>query len=223
MQTSSIYERPLRQLLSQLPREAKTFVKEEVDLVKKEVSEKLSESAHNAVLLIVGGVVAYAGLIAVFLGLGLLAGWGFQSLDWPPLAAAAAGVGFVGLAIVISGTVVLMKGLKSFKEGSLVPEKTLETLSPSATHAATDRHADKKEKAEDPRTTDELQAEALYTKSQMEETIEEIGMRLRPSHLKRQMERALMARPQRWAAVLAGSAMVGGFLLKRRLVRRGRA
>ena len=220
-----VTHRPLSQLLSQLPREAKTFVKEEVQLAKKEVSEKLSASMKNAVSLAVGGFIAYAGAIVLLAGLGVLAGMALQKLGWDPALANGVGLGAVGLIVVISGVVMLLKGLSKLKKGSLIPEKALETISPMAAVKLESARAESRaDKSEDPNdseaSSEELQAEAMTSKCRLDETIEEIGDRLNPRNIRRHIEQAILARPERWAAVLAGTAMLGGFLLKRTLFRR---
>ena len=75
--------------------ETKTFIKEEVQLAKTEISENISRMGRNAVGLVAGGFVAYAGLIVFLAGLGLLLGFAFEKLGLqPPLAA------FIGFAII---------------------------------------------------------------------------------------------------------------------------
>lgn len=75
MQTSTAPRTSLRRLFRALTSDAKTFIRQEVQLAKTEIGEKLSEFGRNAAALAIGRFVAYAGLIVFLLSLGcLLAG-----------------------------------------------------------------------------------------------------------------------------------------------------
>src|SRR5437667_3349010 len=82
-------------LIGDLKDETKTFVKEEIQLAKAEISEKISCMGRNAVSLAVGGFVAYAGLIIFLGGLGILLAFAFEKLGLDTALA-----GFIGFAII---------------------------------------------------------------------------------------------------------------------------
>src|SRR6266576_1312194 len=115
-------------LVKEIPRQVKTLIREEVQLAKTELSEKISKLGKNAAGLALGGLVGYAGLI-VFLGaLGLLLAFVFERLGLEPTLAAFVGLGIIGFVVMGTGVVLVLKGLKAFKAQSLAPKRTIETL-----------------------------------------------------------------------------------------------
>src|SRR4051812_36620668 len=59
-------------LFKNLTGEFKTFIRQEVDLAKTEISEKVSMIGKNVASIAIGGFIAYAGLIVLLIGLGWL-------------------------------------------------------------------------------------------------------------------------------------------------------
>ena len=115
----STEEKSLGDLFGELSQETSTLIRQEVQLAKAEMSEKVSEIGKNVAILAVGGFLAYAGLLALIATLILIlaevmAGW---------LAAL-----LVTLVILIIGSVLIMKGLNDLKSINPAPEQTLETL-----------------------------------------------------------------------------------------------
>ena len=68
MESSTLGGNSILGLFKQLARESKIFVREEVQLAKTELSEKLSSKAKSGTKIVVGGFVAYAGLIVFLIG-----------------------------------------------------------------------------------------------------------------------------------------------------------
>src|SRR3954471_6254741 len=97
MRTTALAEKSLFGLLRQLPADAKVFLKDEVQLAKSELGEKVSCLTRNAVSLTIGGVIAYAGAIVLLGALGLLLGRGLQALGLEPELARGTGLGIIGL------------------------------------------------------------------------------------------------------------------------------
>jgi hypothetical protein len=115
-------------LLRDLRDETTTLLKQEVELAKSEMAEKVSKMASNAVQLAVGGFVAYAGGIIVLLGLADLvgtllirAGLDGDTATWLSRA-------LIGLIVAITGVVMLSKAKKAMSAENLVPEKTVASL-----------------------------------------------------------------------------------------------
>lgn len=111
--------RPLGELFAELKQETQTLIKQEMTLVRVELSEKMSKILKDVVSLGVGGVLLYTGALtlvaAIVLGLGQLM----------PLWVSALLVAIVLLAV---GAVLLMKGVKDLKQMKVAPEKTTESL-----------------------------------------------------------------------------------------------
>lgn len=112
-------DRSIAELITRLSRETVTLVRKEVQLAKAEMSQKASRVGKNVGFLVVGGVVAYTGLLAlvaaVILVLGLVI----------PYWLSAAIVGFVIAAI---GAILVVKGANTLRQEDPTPQETVETL-----------------------------------------------------------------------------------------------
>jgi uncharacterized membrane protein YqjE len=112
-------DRSIAELITRLSRETVTLVRKEVQLAKAEMSQKASRVGKNVGFLVVGGVVAYTGLLAlvaaVILVLGLVI----------PYWLSAAIVGFVIAAI---GTILVVKGANTLRQEDPTLRETVETL-----------------------------------------------------------------------------------------------
>src|SRR5689334_4416876 len=115
-------------LFQALTGNTRTFIRQEIQLAKIEISEKISELGHNTVSLAIGGFVAYSGLIVILIGLGWLLGWAFQQAGLAPLFAGFLGLTIIGLIVILVGGAFLFKALKALSKGSLTPQKTIHTL-----------------------------------------------------------------------------------------------
>jgi hypothetical protein len=128
METREQDHRSIGVLLRELAEEARDLVKQEVTLAKTEASEKASLLGRNVGYLAAGGAVAFAGALFILAGLSVLVSWGLAKAGLSEGMAAWLGPGLVGLLVTIVGAVLVMKALKTFKDGSLKPEKTIQTL-----------------------------------------------------------------------------------------------
>ncbi len=112
-------DRSIGELITRLSRETVTLVRKEVQLAKAEMSQKASRVGKNVGFLVVGGVVAYTGLLAlvgaVILVLGLIIPY------W--LSAA-----IVGLVITAIGAILVVKGANTLRQEDPTPRETVETL-----------------------------------------------------------------------------------------------
>jgi hypothetical protein len=203
-------------LIGQLPEQAKAFLKEEVELAKKEISEKIARTARNAVLLVVGGFIAYAGSLLLLAALGFLVGRLYQQNGLEAFMAACAGVGTVGLLVLIIGGIAVLKGMKTLSRESIAPEKTIETLKGSSDVS---RERDIAYGEREPQSSsEEIQDTALASKNEIKETVEEIGERLRPHYMMTQLKRSVREHPLEWTMASMVTAAIGGVLLKRKRV-----
>ena len=129
----------LLELFRDLTEDVKAFARQEVDLARQEMTEKLSCYKRNAISLVVGGVVAYAGLIVLLGGLGMLLSFAFEKWGANPVLANFLGLGIVGLIGILAGVFMVLKGSKAFSNASLAPERTLETIKHIRGEEALDR------------------------------------------------------------------------------------
>ena len=115
-------DRSLGDLLGELATETSTLIRQEIALAKTEIKQDVRDVGKSAGLMAAGGAVAYAGLIVLLFGLGLLLGELFGE-DWTWL-----GVFLVGLAAAAVGYSMLKKHLGTLKQIDPTPERTIQTL-----------------------------------------------------------------------------------------------
>jgi uncharacterized membrane protein len=114
-------ERSIGELFGQLTQDMTLLVRQEVQLARTEMSDKLSRFANNLVAVLTGGFVAYVGGLALVAALIL----GIRDLANISLAVSAL---IVGAILAIVGYVMLQRGLKELKRVDLAPRRTVETL-----------------------------------------------------------------------------------------------
>jgi uncharacterized membrane protein YqjE len=115
----STQDKSLGQLIGDLTREMSTLVRQEVQLAKTEITEKVSSAVRGSALLIVSavfGFVAFEALVAAAI-LALA-----QSLS-APLAAL-----IVGAVLLLIAGVAAIIGLGSLKKGMTPPQQTIDTI-----------------------------------------------------------------------------------------------
>jgi uncharacterized membrane protein len=97
------------------------LVRQEVQLARVEMSDKISRVTTNLVSVGAGGFVAYLG------GLALVAALILAIRDLANISLALSAL-IVGAVLAIIGYVMLQKGLKELKRVDLAPRRTVETL-----------------------------------------------------------------------------------------------
>ena len=120
-------DRSIADLLKELRDESTTLMRQELALVKTEMSEKAAKAARNATYAGVGAVMIYLGvlfgLLAASVGLALAlgqAGLGWHAWWLAPL--------IVGAVVGVIGCAVTAKGVSTLKNQSLFPDKTVRSL-----------------------------------------------------------------------------------------------
>jgi hypothetical protein len=105
-----------------------TLLRQEVQLAKAEVGEKVSSLGRDVAQIAIGGVIAFAGALLLLFGISdlvgsllLRAGLDADVAQWVARLA-------VGLIVALVGGLLLLKAKKAMSRESLVPEKTVETL-----------------------------------------------------------------------------------------------
>lgn len=110
----------LGELFADLSRETSTLVRQEVSLAKAEIGQKASRLGKGVAFLAVGGLLAYAGLLAL-LG-AIIAGCVAAGM-----AVWAASL-LVGVVVLVVSGVLAASGLKAMRNSDPVPHETIETL-----------------------------------------------------------------------------------------------
>ena len=113
-------ERSLGELFADLARETGTLVSREVALARTELTEKAAQVGKDIAFLAIGGLVAYAGLLAIIAAVILV-----LAANGVPLWVAAL---IVGLAVAVIGYVLVQRGLTALKRHDLMPRQTIESL-----------------------------------------------------------------------------------------------
>ena len=118
--TATRDERSLGELFSELSEKTSTLVKKEIELARHEMTRSAATLARQSAMVGVGGVLAYAGLIVLLIGLA----WLLADLRLPIW------VGFlvVGGIVLAIGGFLAWRSLQQMKKVSVVPEKTVETI-----------------------------------------------------------------------------------------------
>jgi hypothetical protein len=117
-------ERTLGEMFAELSRETRTLIQQELQLAKTELTEKAFKMGKGAAFIVGGGLIAYAGLLAIVAALILI----LIALGLPPSAAAFLG----GLLVAGIGYLLIRPGLTAVKPQELTPRKTVETLKEDA-------------------------------------------------------------------------------------------
>lgn len=112
-------ERSIGDLFSELMRETSTLVRQEVQLAKTEITQKVTSAGKDAGMIGAGGALAYAGLLtliaALVIGLGQIIPMWLSAL-------------IVGIVVVGVGYALIQRGLTAIKQIDPAPRQTLETL-----------------------------------------------------------------------------------------------
>jgi len=113
-------DRPLSELFTDLVQDTGTLVRQEVQLAKAEVTQSVAQAGKAVGFIAAGGLVAYAGLLAIIAAV-ILWLWHNGLTDW--IAALV-----VGAVVVLMGIFLLMRGRSMLQTTSLAPQRTVESL-----------------------------------------------------------------------------------------------
>ena len=116
--------KPLGDLFGDLASDMSSLVRQEVALAKLEITQKAKYLGRNVGYLVVGGAVAYAGLLAVIAAIIMLLdnympAWGAALL--------------VGVVVGLIAWLMIGKAVAALQQTDLTPHETVETLKEDAT------------------------------------------------------------------------------------------
>jgi hypothetical protein len=114
-------DRSIGELFGQLSQDMTLLVRQELQLARAEMSDKISRLTTNLVSVGAGGFVAYLG------GLALVAALILAIRDLANISLAVSAL-IVGAVLAIAGYMMLQKGLKELKRVDLAPRRTVESL-----------------------------------------------------------------------------------------------
>lgn len=116
-------ERSIGELLKAITRDFSTLLREEVALAKAEIQLTIRTAVKDVVFVAAGGLVAYAGLLALIAAAVL----GLASVIDPWLSAL-----IIGGVVTLIGVILLMRGLEEMKSLRPVPKRTVRNLQSDA-------------------------------------------------------------------------------------------
>jgi hypothetical protein len=114
-------ERTFGELLGQLSQDTALLVRQELQLAKTEINEKISRAAGNVASLATGGLVSWAGALAFVAGMILVL---TQVVGLPAWLAAL----LVGAVLGITGFVMVRGALRHLKRIDPAPRRTVKTI-----------------------------------------------------------------------------------------------
>ena len=114
-------DRSIGELFGQLTQDMTLLVRQEIQLARVEMSDKISKVTTNVISVAAGGFVAYLG------GLALVAALILAIRDLANISLAVSAL-IVGAILAIIGYVMLQRGMKELKRVDLSPRRTVETL-----------------------------------------------------------------------------------------------
>jgi hypothetical protein len=114
-------ERSLGELFGQLSQDMSLLFRQEIQLARAEMGEKISSLTTNLISVIAGGFVAYVGALAIVAALILAL---HELADISPWVSAL----IVGALFAITGYAMLNRGLKELKRVDLAPRRTVENI-----------------------------------------------------------------------------------------------
>jgi hypothetical protein len=133
-------ERSIGELFGQLSQDMTLLVRQEVQLARSEMGEKISRLTTNLISVIGGGFVAYVGALALvaalILGLNDLAGIS-------PWVSAL----IVGVVLAVAGYAMLHRGLAELKRVDLAPRRTVENIKDDVQAIKSDVHWAKEQRS----------------------------------------------------------------------------
>jgi len=112
-------EPTLGDLFTSLTSDLTTLVRKEIELARTETMEKVTSATRNLVMIVAGGLVAYAGFIALIMAAIFLLNRA-MSLWLSAL--------IVGIVVIVIGAILLSIGRSRLSNMSVVPEKTVESI-----------------------------------------------------------------------------------------------
>ncbi len=115
--------RPLLGLVTDLWQQSASLLRDEAELAKAEISEKISEIGTGIGSLVIGGAVLFAGFLLVLFAIVALVAMVLPEAHAPWLAPL-----LVGAVVLFVGGLLLSAGLKKLQSGNLKSSRTVRAL-----------------------------------------------------------------------------------------------
>ncbi|MGH7943480.1 MAG: phage holin family protein [Opitutaceae bacterium] len=128
MNSESTNPNSIPSLLRDLRDETTTLLRQEVALARTEMKENVSRMTGHVVHIAVGGLVAYAGIIVLLIGIGHLLGALFVRAGLDEKVAEWLAPAIVGLIVAMIGWIMLSKAKNAIAHDDLKPRQTIDSL-----------------------------------------------------------------------------------------------
>jgi uncharacterized membrane protein YqjE len=112
--------RTLGELFRELSEDFSYLVRKEVELARTETMEKFNQAKRSIVLMVIAGLLGYAGFIALLIAVAELL-YTATGVYWISAL-------IVGVAVLIVAAILYYSGRNALNQMTVVPEKTIETL-----------------------------------------------------------------------------------------------
>lgn len=121
-------ERSLADLIKELRDEMTTLLRQEVALVRAEMTEKAQIVARNGALMAAAGAVAYAAVLLILYGLSVALRVAMIALGAAPTLAAWLAPLLLGIVVALIAFVLFRQGATALKNARLAPEEARRSL-----------------------------------------------------------------------------------------------
>ena len=216
MEATEVRHSSLMGLVRDFTKETKNFFRQEVDLARTELSEKLKTMTSGATNVAIGGFVAYAGAIVFLIGLGELLAFAFTKAGLDSVLAQFIGLGIIGLVVAGAGTAMLMTALKKLSAESLAPKRTLHTLQEIRGEEV---HIKKPEPEKPKLSSAELEKQVEHTEARIGYTLDEMIDRVSPRRVRARVKARLQEKPYQAGLIAMVVGIVSGLMVRRKFVR----
>jgi ElaB/YqjD/DUF883 family membrane-anchored ribosome-binding protein len=108
----------------------------------------------------------------------------------------------------------LFRGIKALSKDSLTPQRTLKTIQ-KLKGDEQQIQQDDGDKEEAKASSKEIQASVEATEERVTETLDELGYRLSPGHIKTRVEHRIQENPYRAGLVAIAAGLVSGLFFSR--------
>ena len=121
LRTRTSEDRSIGELFGELSQDVALLVRQEAELAKTEMQQKMAKVKTDILAMVSGGVVAYLGALALTAAVVLLL---IDPVGLKPWLAAL----LVGAVLAVAGAVMLRRGAKDIKQTDPTPRRTVETI-----------------------------------------------------------------------------------------------
>ncbi len=207
-------------LVKELRVEVKVFLREEFQLAKKELSEKLKRYGVSSIGIAIGGALAYAALPVFLMAVGAVIAYAFEAAGLGLLLAVCVGFGIISALTIVAGGLMVLAGIKQVKQLSPTPERTVRTLQQlTGPEPISAQPSAKPSGIKDQRTPEQVETSVMAAEAQMADTIEALAERVSLGWVRRRVTTEVRTHPYKWGLIAAGCGAAGSYALKRKLTK----